>query len=279
MLDYVVIGHVTQDLWAEGPSAGGTVTYSSRTARALVDRVAVLTAAAPSLDIDAAFPNIEVVRLNAALTTQFENIYTARGRTQVVSPCPITLQAQHLTDAMRSSRIVHLGPVCNEISADIIEPLSAATFVGATPQGWMRRWDAQGHVVSAAANWVDAPRILARANATVISIDDVAGDWDVARAWAAQTELVVVTEGVQGCTAFTAGAELRVLAPAVREVEPTGAGDVFAATLFVALQRGDPLRDACALANCVAAQSVTRPRLAGIPTRADVALCNGQSLR
>ena len=274
MLDYLAIGHVTQDLWPEGTTPGGTVTYASRTARAFVKRVGVLTAAAPDLDVASAFPNIEVTRLDAAVITQFQNIYTSAGRIQIVSPCPITLMPNHLTDAMRHSRIAHLGPVCNEISADVSASFSASTFIGITPQGWMRRWDSQGRVTSLASNWVDAPFVLARASAVVISIDDVAGDWDMARAWAAQTKLLVVTQGALGCTAYTKDMSLYAPAPLVHEAEPTGAGDVFAATLFVALQRGDPLQDACALANCIAAQSVTRPRLNGIPTSTDIAQCN-----
>jgi 1D-myo-inositol 3-kinase len=274
MLDYLAVGHVTQDQWPEGPTPGGTVTYASRTARAFVQRVGVLTAAAPDLDVALTFPDIEVTRLDTAITTQFQNVYSASGRLQIVLPCPITLMPNHLTDAMRRSRIAHLAPVCNEINADVSAAFSASTFIGITPQGWMRRWDAQGHVTSRASNWVDAPFVLARASAVVISIDDVAGDWDMACAWAAQTKLLVVTQGALGCTAYTGGMTLHVPAPVVHEAEPTGAGDVFAATLFVALQRGDSLQDACALANCIAAQSVTRPRLNGIPTSADIALCS-----
>jgi sugar/nucleoside kinase (ribokinase family) len=62
-------------------------------------------------------------------------------------------------------------------------------------------------------------------------------------------------------------------------VEPTGAGDIFAAVLFIALRRGENPLQACALANCIAAQSVTRLRLAGIPSAQDVALCDPLPLK
>ena len=277
MIDYLAIGHVTEDLWPEGPTPGGTVTYSSRAARAFVECVTVLTAAAPNLDSESAFPNIGVHCLPAPSTTQFRNLYTPAGRVQVVSPCPITLQPGHLTSEMRQSAIVHLGPVCNEISAHIVNHVRNDVFIGITPQGWMRRWDAEGRVTSRADNWVDAGVVLARANAVVTSIDDIAGDWDIARAWAAQTSLLVVTQGPLGCTAFVDDSPLQVPAPSVQEIEPTGAGDIFAAVLFIALRRGDSLLDACRLANCIAAQSVTRPRLAGVPSAADVMLCSPNS--
>jgi sugar/nucleoside kinase (ribokinase family) len=274
-MDYLAIGHVTEDLWPEGPTPGGTVTYSSRSARAFIGQVSVLTAAGADLDCAAAFPSIAAYCIPAPSTTRFRNVYTDHGRVQVVSPCPITLQPAHLSDAMRQSDIVHLGPVCNEVSPDIVECVSPQSFVGVTPQGWMRRWDEAGHVTSRADNWQGAPQVLARANAVVISIDDVAGDWDMARRWAAQTALLVVTQGALGCTALSGDVTLHVPAPHVQEIEPTGAGDIFATVLFIALRQGATLRDACAQANCIAAQSVTRPRLSGIPTTQDVAHCAG----
>jgi 1D-myo-inositol 3-kinase len=279
MIDYLAIGHVTEDLWPEGPTPGGTVTYSSRAARAFVDNVTVLTAADSSLDTAAAFPGISVQRLDASTTTRFRNIYRDHGRVQIVTPCPINLQAADLTPSMRRAAIVHLAPVCNEVSAQIVNQVENDVFIGITPQGWMRRWDSAGHVTSLAANWIDAPVVLARANAVVTSIDDIAGDWDIARAWAAQTALLVVTQGPLGCTVFVNGHPALVPAPAVQEVEPTGAGDIFAAVLYIALRRGQNPLQACALANCIAAQSVTRPRMAGIPTAQDVALCDPLPLK
>ncbi|MCL5996263.1 MAG: PfkB family carbohydrate kinase [Chloroflexi bacterium] len=279
MINYLAIGHVTEDVWQEGKTPGGTVTYSSRTARALLDRVTVLTAASNDLDTVSAFPGIDVHRLDAPNTTQFQNVYTPAGRVQVVSPCPVTIKPEHLTSAMRESAVIHLGPVCNEVSAEIVRHVHAGTFVGITPQGWMRRWDGAGRVTSLAAYWVDAPLVLARANAVVISIDDIAGDWDIARAWAAQTQLLVVTQGAQGCTAFIDSSPAHVSAPCVQEVEPTGAGDIFATVLFASLQQGDTPLHACAFANCIAAQSVTRLRLAGIPAAQDTTLCRQRLLK
>jgi hypothetical protein len=115
MIDYLAIGHVTEDQWPEGPTPGGTVTYSSRTARTFLAHVAVLTAADGSLDIASAFPAIDVRRLDAPTTTRFRNVYTSNGRVQMVSPCPVMLTPAALTDEMLQASIIHLGPVCNEI--------------------------------------------------------------------------------------------------------------------------------------------------------------------
>ncbi len=144
-------------------------------------------------------------------------------------------------------------------------------FIGVTPQGWLRRWDETGRVF--AKPWDSASQILARADAVVISIDDVDGNWRLALAWAAQARLFVVTQNKEGCILFLNGRPIHVPTMPVNEVDPTGAGDIFAATLFITLQRGvDPVK-ACAYANCIAAQSVTRHSLAGLPTPEDLNRC------
>jgi sugar/nucleoside kinase (ribokinase family) len=121
--------------------------------------------------------------------------------------------------------------------------------------------------------WDSANEILARADAVVISIDDVAGDWRLALTWAAQARLFVVTQNKKGCILFLNGEPIHVDTVKVDEVDPTGAGDIFAATLFITLQQGiDPVK-ACTYANCIAAQSVTRQSIAGLPTPEDLARC------
>ena len=72
----------------------------------------------------------------------------------------------------------------------------------------------------------------------------------------AGAELVVVTRGAQGCTAYTAGGALEAAAtPVVDPVSTLGAGDVFHGALLAALVREQPLADALAFANRAAALS------------------------
>lgn len=272
-MDYLAVGHVTEDVWPDGKTPGGPVMYASRTALAWLDHVAVLTAAADTFDSAAAFPGVDVRLIPAPSTTQFRNIYTAGGRRQIVRPCPVRITAAHLTDDLLSSRIIHLAPVCNEVDADIVARIPAGVFVGVTPQGWLRRWDEQG--VVRAAGWEAAGAILPRASATVFSIDDVAGDWNIARAWAAQTSILVVTQAAEGCTLFVDGSPIHVPAPRVAQVDPTGAGDIFAAALFITLRQGCEPARACAIANCIAAGSVAFPHGQGFPTRQDARRCAG----
>jgi len=133
----------------------------------------------------------------------------------------------------------------------------------------MRGWDQAGRV--SYCQWEEAEPLLARADAVVLSEEDVAGDETLVARYASQARLLVVTQGAAGCTVYMAGQPRHFPAPAVHEVSPTGAGDVFAAAFFVWLQRqGDPWM-AARFANCVAARSVTRVGLAGTPGLDDVA--------
>lgn len=275
-IEYLAVGHVTDDLWPDGRvTPGGTVMYASRCARKLVERVAVLTAAAAGFDVEGVFPAIDVHRLDTSLTTQFWNTYEGSRRTQFTRVGAVRLHGADLTPALRRSRIVHLAPVCDEVDVDVLDVLDADTFVGITPQGWLRRWAADGRVSQSPENWAQSGRMLARADAAVMSIEDINGDWSTAQAWAQISPLLVVTQSERGCTLYLNGETVQVPAPEVQQVDPTGAGDVFAATFFVALQQGaSPVR-AAEMANCLASISVTRPQMEGLPMPADIARCFG----
>jgi sugar/nucleoside kinase (ribokinase family) len=288
MINYLAIGTVTEDVWKDGITPGGTVMYSSRTAKSFVENVAVLTPAAVRFDMKTTFPDINVHRIPSPNTTQFENIYEmvqVKGemrsmRRQVVRPSPIYITARHITQKLQNSAVVHLAPLCNEISADVMALFSADTFIGCTPQGWLRRWDERGHVTQEASNWTEAEAFFRRCNAVVLSIEDIMGDWSVVEEWRKRAHLMVVTVGADGCYAYINGVQHHVQTTKVMEVDPTGAGDIFAATLFVALQQkryGDDVIGACRFANCIAAQSVTRRNLAGLPTASDIQLCKDRA--
>ncbi|HKS69680.1 MAG TPA: PfkB family carbohydrate kinase, partial [Ktedonobacterales bacterium] len=64
-----------------------------------------------------------------------------------------------------------------------------------------------------------------------------------------------------------------------REMDPTGAGDVFAAALLAALAEGRSPATAMDFANRVAALSVEGEGLAGVPTRGELAARYGADSR
>ena len=85
---------------------------------------------------------------------------------------------------------------------------------------------------------------------------------------AAGPALVVLKQGAAGATAFTADGVTSAPGFAAEEVDPTGAGDCFAAALLVALLEGADLPRALRWANAGGALAVTRRGpMEGSPTR------------
>jgi sugar/nucleoside kinase (ribokinase family) len=82
--------------------------------------------------------------------------------------------------------------------------------------------------------------------------------------------LLVATDGRHGATLFQHGTPERFAAYATHEVDPTGAGDVFAAAFLCHLHRSGNPRAAVNFANCVASFSVEQVGVLGIPTLAMV---------
>jgi sugar/nucleoside kinase (ribokinase family) len=82
--------------------------------------------------------------------------------------------------------------------------------------------------------------------------------------------LLVATDGRHGATLFQHGVAESFPAYPTIEVDPTGAGDVFATAFLVQLHRhGDP-RKAVDFANCVASLSIEQQGTTGIPTLEEV---------
>lgn len=273
-LDYVVIGHTTRDLKKRSSAVGGTATYAARTAQRLGYRVGVITSAGADLDLSESLGDVLIARFPAAETTTFENIYTNGQREQVVHATAETLVPAAVPEDWRAA-IVHIGPVARECDPALVDAFGEA-FVGVTPQGWMRQWGGRGRV--SRGPWREADQVLPRADAVVLSDEDIGSNRSLAAEYAFQTRVLALTQGAAGCIVY-AGGEVRHFAPqTVVEVDSTGAGDVFAASFFCALQCGHDPWAAARFANCIAAQSVTRLGLSGTPNRGEVARCKQATL-
>jgi hypothetical protein len=119
--EYLVIGHVTKDLTPEGTfGIGGTATYSALTADHLGLAVGVITSAEPSLSLFQQAPSIAVRTRPSAKTTTFENTYTDGRRRQRLGALAERLTIEDLPSGWSSARIVHLGPVAQEVDYDLV---------------------------------------------------------------------------------------------------------------------------------------------------------------
>ena len=264
--DFVVIGHVTKDITPTGYTIGGTVTYAAATVRRLGLRTAIVTSAADDLDLSP-LAGIEVHRVPSPATTTFENIYHGWRRTQYLRAVAAPLDCAAIPDVWETAPIVLLGPLAQEVAPDIVDCFPHA-LMGITPQGWMRAWGEDGRVHPT--TWTSAERVLSRANVLVYSEEDVGGDESVIEAFGRLARLMVVTRGPSGADVFQNGQVTHFPAFEGQEVDPTGAGDVFAAAFLVRLREtGDPFQ-AATFANATSSFAIEGPGISTLPTREQV---------
>jgi 1D-myo-inositol 3-kinase len=276
-IDILLIGHVTRDLLTSDPRGpyrvGGTVSFAAVTALRLGRKPTVISRADPEMDLSELPPGIDLHILPSPTTTTFANIYTANGRIQYCfTPAPI-ITADDIPLAYRRPRAVLLGPLVNEIGPDIASLFHNPTQVVAGPQGWMRRWDEKGRVFSKP--WDTANEILPHLNVLVLSQEDI--DYDLARLdpFFDHIAMIVLTEYRDGSTLYLRNADrsiskVKIPPRPAKEVDPTGAGDIFATAFMIRLQEtNDPIQ-AARFANITASYGVEAEGVAGVPTRAQV---------
>jgi len=104
----------------------------------------------------------------------------------------------------------------------------------------------------------------------VFSEEDVARDARLIREYSQLARIAVVTRGWRGATVFWNGESRECPAFRAREVDPTGAGDVFAAAFLVRLKETDDPYLAAPFANCAASFAIEGPGTTTIPTRGQV---------
>jgi sugar/nucleoside kinase (ribokinase family) len=240
----LVAGHVTLDRVGPELLPGGSAWYAARCHRGLGAEVRVATAAGPEYP-RAALAGLECAVAAAPGTTTFANAYAGGRRTQRVERVAPPLDPAALPAAWREAGLLHLAPVAGELDLRAWLAAVRAPFVGLGVQGWLRRVEPDGAVTEARCPLEAAD--LAGVGAAVLGDDDARGDPALAERLAATVPVVAFTHGAAGCEVLARGRRLRVGAFPTREVDPTGAGDAFAAAFFLALARGEDPADAARL--------------------------------
>lgn len=268
MFDYLVVGHLTADLQEDGSvRTGGTALYAALTAYRLGARVAILTAAAPDLDRSMLPSDVDITVLPAERSTTFRNTYHDNARTQFLYHQAPPLSRGNIHAAPRA-RVVHLGPVDNEVPADALG-LPGRPFVGLTVQGLLRYLGPEQQVFT-------DPTLLRRLpfrgiDAVVLSEEDVNFDEASVVAATASVPIVALTRAERGVTVWWNGQRADVPAYHAEVVDPTGAGDVFATAFFLALEQGADATEAASRANAAASCVIEGIGVETLPTPEAVA--------
>ncbi len=271
--DYLVIGAITKDVIPGGFTLGGTVTYGAITASRLGKRAAIVTSAAPDLVLPETFRDIRYAFVPAEQTTTFRNVYVDGVRRQYVEALACPIGVHHIPPTWLTAPLVHLGPLVGELDETMVH-FFPKSLVIATPQGWFRSWDETGYVTLGC--WPRAELLLPHLTALILSDEDIRGDPDCIERFATMTRTLVLTHGARGATVYHCGEVRHLPTRPAHEVDPTGAGDVFAAAFVIRMhellmERGveDPW-EAARFANVVASFSVEGMSYSAIPDRAKV---------
>ena len=263
--DFLAVGHVTRDIVPGGHTAGGAATYSTITALRLGLSAAVVTSASADVDVASQLPGAQARVIPAPRTTTFENVYDGGVRRQRVAATANPIGAEDVPREWQSAPLVLLGPLVGEV-----DPGLAALFPGsvvmASMQGWLRQWGDDGIVRPAP--W-DGAETLPYVGAAICSEEDFE-DESLPEAWRRAARVLIVTRGASGATLYRSG-ESHFVPPFRREeVDPTGAGDVFAAAYLVRYRETSDELESARFASCAASFCVQAQGAEGIPTRPQV---------
>lgn len=289
--DYLLIGHITADLMDDGSvELGGTALYSGLAAAHMGANVAILTRGAfgrtiagmdiPGLEEFA--DRLQIVVQDADVPTTFTNHYMGTRRTQQIRHWAGPIDLRGMPPHWGNAKIVHLGPVADEIDPRRITGLTTG-FLGVTPQGWMRDWPRErGGMVKHVPLRLPVD-LVNRLDSAIVSDEEIFHARDLIER-VGERRMSVVTRGPEGATIYHSMGKSGDLRPGekhfrtvdipgidVKVKSLTGAGDVFAAAFFLkASEATSSALEAGRFANAVAALSRREIGVGAVPELSEV---------
>ena len=265
IIEYLCIGHLTEDLTDDGVQLGGTAAYSTLTAQAFG-----LSCGLISSYKERALPSeFNLMTSNLQITEQmiqFENRYQGDTRTQHLRHNTKQLSLPDLNTIVKQTEILHFGPILNDFPIEVIRHFPD-NYVALTPQGWLRTVE-KGVVKNAP--YTILYKALPYTDAVVISQEDIDYNQQAVRSIAKRCKLLVITNGFHGAEVIWQGKRRSFQASRRQEVDPTGAGDIFAAIFFILNFHGYSPWEAGKIATEIAALTVTRKGLQSIPKSSEI---------
>ncbi len=275
----LVVGHLTEDVDPRSGEGrlGGAAAYASLLSHRFGVPTTLLTSADRDFPWLASLAGIEIRRVPSPDRTRFVNTYRSDGsRAQRVRS-----RAERIPDRVIHGVIAGLPPGSAVLWAPVVDEIGIAgpplprpsdcsrtgrrSLSAAALQGFLRRFDRAGRVHRRPLP-VALPHRLSTVDLVCLSEQDPASPADIE---ALRTPWVAITRGRRGALLRGPGGSAESIVPALaREVDPTGAGDVFAAALTIARWKGMLPAAAGRLAAATAACAVEAPGVDGVPSLA-----------
>ncbi|MBN1427878.1 MAG: bifunctional hydroxymethylpyrimidine kinase/phosphomethylpyrimidine kinase [Anaerolineae bacterium] len=173
------------------------------------------------------------------------------------------------SEVLSAADFVIIGPILGEVSLDLVKKIriTARGHVLLDPQGVLRRIGADGRIEHYRSPDVDAMIPLCDAvKANEIEAEIITGihprssEKDLRRATerlhGLGCRIAIVTLAAEGSAGYDGHNYVRVPAYATNAVDPTGAGDTYAAGFMVGYLKYGTMEEACYYASCVASVMV-----------------------
>jgi len=262
--DFLAIGHIARDEFEGEPTwrLGGTALYAAATAARLGTQTALVTRLGPNekaaLEERCSQLGIALHALPSSTTTTFAFRYVEGKRFLRLAARAKSIAPADVPAEWRRARAVVLGSIAHELDRSLFGTTAPRATV-LVAQGYLREWSANGAI--SPRPWEDADEIVPLVSA---------GDLTAPRRWA-RNGRVYVTLAERGVLVLDRGSETTIAGyHAERVVDPTGAGDAFAAGLAIALADGRPPDECARFANAVASFAVEGVGMESLADRAGV---------
>ena len=175
---------------------------------------------------------------------------------------------EHIPEEWLATKIIHLGAVAKEINPETCVNFPDAA-VCISLQGWLREWDENGTIQPSPFPVIKNP--FPENTSAFLSIEDLGFDQSSLDYLCSLFPLLVLTKGKDGVEFYWKDKLKSISVNPREEVDPTGAGDIFAAAFmnyFVIEEKS--IEKSVRLASALAAISVTRPGIEGIPSESEI---------
>ena len=247
--DVLCIGFMCHDLLNGKNILGGTASYSSIMLSHLGMKTALLTSVGRDFEFYDTVNSygIDICNVGSEYTTVFQNIYNEQARVQHIFNRATTLLPRHLPEDWKTTAIVKFCLIADELDYSFLEMFPNA-LVAATIQGWLRIWDENGKIGTKVIDW----SILKNVDIVFMSNEDILGYEYAIDKIAEQVDILVVTHGEDPTIIYHNENTYEYPVYSTSEVDPTGAGDIFASSFLYMYHKSKDIKSAAGFAHAAA---------------------------
>ncbi len=226
-LKVIVIGHITLDEYNGQLIPGGSAYYCSQTYIALGAQVRLISTVGDDFQFDEVFDGMDINVKRKGKTTHFKNTYKEnlfREQISLAQAEPIVPDV--IPESFLECDILHLVPVLGEIDIKQWVSFIKAKYVAIGLQGWVRTINSSKIVHPKMCDITDSD--FKSVDIVCLSDQDIHHQQELLDRMIKLVRVVTVTHGRDGYTIYKDGGKQSYGAYRTIEIDPTGAGDVFA---------------------------------------------------